>query len=225
MRAWRGAPRRRPPRSPVRADGTVQHTALAARPAYWAQVWPSAVAAGERLLAEPDLVQDKRVLELGAGLGLTACCAALAGARSVLATDREPGSASYVKANADENGLAAAVNFLQLDWSRDWTALVAENAFDVAIASDVVYDHDASLQLAPLLRWAVAPGGTVLLVDAADRPYEGTRRSALLECLCSDVRGDEGLFELVRTSRSRVALKTRQGDEFQIAECVLRRRI
>ena len=53
--------------------------------------------------------------------------------------------------------LAAAVEFLQLDWNRNWTALVAENAYDVAIASDVVYDHDASLQLAPLLRWAVAP--------------------------------------------------------------------
>lgn len=194
-------------------------TLLSERPQYWAQVWPSAVAAGARLLDDPALVANKRVLELGAGLGLASVCAALAGATTVLATDREPDSARYVIANAAENGVT--VSTAPLDWTLDWTSQMDESSYDVVLAADVVYDESAPPLLARLLRSAVAPGGKVLLVDAEDRPYNSDRRMALLQLLCEE-RGAE--FEVAQSTRSHVALKTRQGDGFEIVECVLQRR-
>ena len=75
------------------------------RPAYWAQLWPSAVALATKLLLEPSLVAERRVLEVGSGLGLVSAAAAMAGAASVIATDREPDALEYARANAEENGV------------------------------------------------------------------------------------------------------------------------
>jgi len=37
---------------------------------YWAKVWPSAIALVKVLQTHPSLIRDKKVLELGAGIGL-----------------------------------------------------------------------------------------------------------------------------------------------------------
>ena len=64
------------------------------------------------------------------------------------------------------------------------------------------------------------PDATVLLTDNADRPYADERRAALLRLLL-----DEGDYELLAATRStRVRMATRQGAEFEIARCELRRR-
>jgi predicted nicotinamide N-methyase len=70
-----------------------------------AQLWPSAVALATKLLLEPSLVAERRVLEVGSGLGLVSAAAAMAGAASVIATDREPDALEYARANAEENGV------------------------------------------------------------------------------------------------------------------------
>jgi predicted nicotinamide N-methyase len=194
---------------------------LADRPANWAQVWPSAVAAGERVLSEPKLVAGQRVLELGAGLGFASVCAALAGASEVVATDREPDAALYAAANAAEN--TCTVQTRTSDWSHGWQ----HGEYDVVLAADIIYDESAPPLLAKVLEKAVRPGGIVLLFDNADRPYKDARRSALLELLCSSTEESAAagapLFAIERTERTTIALATRQGDSFEVAECVLRR--
>ena len=194
---------------------------LADRPAYWAQVWPSAVAAGERVLTEPDLVAGQRVLELGAGLGFASICAALAGASEVVAMDREPDAALFAAANAAEN--TCTVQTITSDWSHGWQ----HGEYDVVLAADIIYDESAPPLLAKVLEKAVRPGGIVLLFDDADRPYKDARRSALLELLCSSTEESAApgapLFAIERAERTTIALATRQGDSFKVAECVLRR--
>ena len=195
---------------------------LAERPAYWAQVWPSAVAAGSRLLREPSMVEGKRVLELGAGLGLVSTCAALAGAQAVVATDREVDAVTFAAANAAENGVGDIVCAQVLDWSSSPAATATEGddtMYDVVLGSDIVYDESAPVLLARLLHDKVAPGGLCFLTDNADRPYEETRRAALLKRLV-----DQGDFHSLPTARTSISLDTRQGDAFVIVECVLRRR-
>ena len=65
--------------------------AAAADPDYdaelWSVLWPSAIAASEELARQPELVQGRRVVELGSGLGLPGVIAGLCGAESVLLTD------------------------------------------------------------------------------------------------------------------------------------------
>lgn len=60
------------------------------RDPYWARLWPSAIAMSEEILANPGLVAGRRVCDLGAGLGLPALAALLAGAKEVVLYDREP---------------------------------------------------------------------------------------------------------------------------------------
>lgn len=191
---------------------------LTAKPAYWAQVWPSAVAVGERLLSEPELVKGKQVLEVGAGLGLASICAALAGAAAVVTTDVEPDAVAFAEANAAENGVGDLVCGEVLDWSAPQAS--SGGMFDVIIAADVVYDEVALRHLARLLHGRVAKaGGLVLLADNADRPYESRRRSALLELCC-----EQGEFQAVGAEEStRVSLSSRQGESFVISTRVLQR--
>lgn len=49
---------------------------------YWAEVWPSALAASGLILDMPDITKHLRVAEIGCGLGLASFAAALAGAGS-----------------------------------------------------------------------------------------------------------------------------------------------
>ncbi len=53
---------------------------------YWSKVWPAAIALSEFIVQQPHLVQNKIVLEAGAGLGLPSLVAARF-ASNVLCTD------------------------------------------------------------------------------------------------------------------------------------------
>lgn len=49
------------------------------RDPYWSRPWPSAVALAKLILQQPSIVADRRVCEVGAGLGIASIAAALAG--------------------------------------------------------------------------------------------------------------------------------------------------
>ncbi|MBA3337406.1 MAG: hypothetical protein H0T49_07560, partial [Chloroflexia bacterium] len=50
---------------------------------YWSEIWPSGIALADAILATPEVVRDREVLELGAGLGISAIAALEAGARLI----------------------------------------------------------------------------------------------------------------------------------------------
>ncbi|HEX6592406.1 MAG TPA: 50S ribosomal protein L11 methyltransferase [Moraxellaceae bacterium] len=100
-------------------------------PAYWIFCWASGLALARRLLREPELVRGKKVLDFGAGSGVVACAAALAGAREVVACDIDPVSLTACAANA-------ALNDLPLRLAGDFFTL--QEDFDLVLAADVLYD-------------------------------------------------------------------------------------
>lgn len=121
------------------------HAALH-EPAYWIFCWASGLALARRILHEPGLVRGKKVLDFGAGSGVVACAAALAGAREVVACDIDPVSLTACRANAELNGVDVRL-------AADFFALT--EYFDLVLAADVLYDKanhgflDAFLQRAP----------------------------------------------------------------------------
>ncbi|MDI1301490.1 MAG: 50S ribosomal protein L11 methyltransferase [bacterium] len=121
------------------------HAALN-EPAYWIFCWASGLALARKILREPALVRGRKVLDFGAGSGVVACAAALAGAAEVVACDIDTASLAACAANA-------ALNRVSLRLAGDFFTL--QEDFDLILAADVLYDRsnhhflDAFLQRAP----------------------------------------------------------------------------
>jgi predicted nicotinamide N-methyase len=132
-------------------------------PPFWAAAWPGGQALARHVLDQPRLVAGRSVLDLGAGSGLVAVAAALAGAARVTASDVDPFSHAAVAVNAEANGVAP------IDVLGD-VLEGAPPAVDVVLAGDVCYDRVMSERVLPWLAAARARGSEVLLGDPG-RPY------------------------------------------------------
>lgn len=100
-------------------------------PAYWLFCWASGLAQARQILADPDQVRGRSVLDFGTGSGVVAIAAALAGARRVVACDIDPASLEATAANA-------ALNGVDLELAEDFFDI--RESFDLLYAADVLYD-------------------------------------------------------------------------------------
>lgn len=153
-------------------------------PVFWARLWPAGLALGKLLLMQPALVRGKTVLELGCGLGPGALCAAVAGAREVVATDIEPKALEFVKQSAADNGMSQVCCACVLDWNGRVPATLG-GPFDVVLAGDVIYQDEHAPALGRLLASSalVKPDGLVIFSDSLERPYGTSHQSELCERL------------------------------------------
>jgi predicted nicotinamide N-methyase len=126
---------------------------------YWAELWPSAVALA-RYLAEQDL-GDKRVIELGCGVGLPTVLALVRGAE-VLATDHYEAALDFTAYNARTN-LGVEPEVFILDWREP--DIEGIGTFDLVLAADVLYERKNAAALADLVPRLLAPGGEAIFAD------------------------------------------------------------
>ena len=132
---------------------------------YWAEVWPSGIALADAIAHRPDAVSDKRVLELGSGLGITAIAALQAGADLTVA-DYSADSLLLCRHNALRNAGREPAT-LRINWRRPDRALfdLAGVGFPVVLAADVLYEARDVDPLLALLARLVAPGGLLWLAE------------------------------------------------------------
>ncbi|HEV7291393.1 MAG TPA: 50S ribosomal protein L11 methyltransferase [Devosia sp.] len=147
---------------------------------YWAFPWAGGLALGHHFRARPELVAGRRVLDLGAGSGLVAISAALAGAEASAAEIDKNGQAAIVL-NAAANGVATPLVEINLDGA-------APSNVDVVAAGDVFYDADVGRHMLPFLRRCNAAGLDVLIGDPGRRDLPAD----LLQELASYSVGDVG---------------------------------
>ena len=76
------------------------HDIIGAATPYWVVAWPGGQGLARFLLDTPQLVSQRRVVDLGCGNGLVAIAAAMAGARSVLAVDVDANALVCAQDNA-----------------------------------------------------------------------------------------------------------------------------
>jgi predicted nicotinamide N-methyase len=155
---------------------------------YWTVFWRSGVALAREL--ETVELRGLRVVELGCGLGVPSIAAARAGA-DVLATDTHTEAIALVERNARANG--ATIETAIADWMEP-DELIRRGPFDIALASDVLYERQSVAPLLGLLprlapeAWLADPGR-----PAADAFLEEAARRWTVETRLRD--------EIVRISR------------------------
>jgi predicted nicotinamide N-methyase len=125
---------------------------------YWSVLWRSGVALARELAGED--LGGLRVVELGCGLAIPSIAAARGGAE-VIATDGDIDALSLVRCNAEANGVE--LEAVAVDWA-DPDELVERGPFDLALASDVLYERPSVALLLKLLprlapvAWVADPG-------------------------------------------------------------------
>jgi predicted nicotinamide N-methyase len=106
--------------------------------------WPGAVVAVQELSHYPHLVRDKRVLILGAGVGIEAQAAAMLGAASVTATDIHPTTLKLLQYGVEQAGFSNVIETAILDLCSDEPL----PACDLIIVADVLYNERLAAQVA-----------------------------------------------------------------------------
>jgi predicted nicotinamide N-methyase len=124
---------------------------------FWAKLWPSSIALLDVLEAHPHLIQNKHVLEIGAGIGLPSLM--MAGvAKSIQISDYDKEAVALLQKNIEHLQIQNA-EALQLDWNA-----IPENLQpDVVLLSDVNYDPAQFDTLITLIDKFMRQGSSIIL--------------------------------------------------------------
>ena len=142
---------------------SLDRSGLAAFP-FWLKIWEASVLLAHFLCHFPKN-DNKKWLEIGAGMGIAVIFASAFGHRITI-TDYQEEALKFARANAALNGLEN-IQFALLDWKQP--AII--DKYDYIIGSEVVYNEDLFEPLSQLFQTLLLPGGTIFL--AGDR----TRKS------------------------------------------------
>lgn len=136
---------------------------LGSRP-YWAFAWPGGQGLARYILDNPELVRGKRVLDIGAGSGLGAIAALMAGAASAVAADIDPLADTAAAMNGRLNDVALRTTREDL--------LSTRPKADVVLIGDLVYEPDLQIRVGALLETLIEMRIPVLYGDrtSARRP-------------------------------------------------------
>ena len=142
---------------------------------YFGILWPAAEGLAQFIHAHPEIVKNKKVLELGSGLGFPSLVARHEGAE-VLTTDYHPDVEEYFLRNCRHSSLE--VSYQRLNWreSREDIGL-----FDLVMGSDVLYESKHPREVVEGLTRFLRPGGKILLSDPG-RAYLQNFVKTMQEC-------------------------------------------
>lgn len=140
---------------------------------FGAAVYEASFLLSDWLSRDSNLVKDKRVLELGSGVGLVSIVAAKLGAENLVATDGDAKSLNLTQENCALNCVNDKVDCKQLMWG-DPTNPEAFGDFDVILASDIIArpyrEHFPALRETLLVH--TRPGGLVIIAQKPRSPHE-----------------------------------------------------
>lgn len=124
---------------------------------YWAKVWASAHAMTRFLQEEPSFVQNKRVLEIGAGIGIPSFCIASL-TKKIIISDHVPDAVALLQKNIDylalNNAQAACI---------DWNTISENITVDTILLSDTNYEPSAHNHLILLIDKFINKGSSIIL--------------------------------------------------------------
>jgi predicted nicotinamide N-methyase len=124
---------------------------------FWAKIWPSSIAMASFLKSEPSLIQSKRVLEIGAGIGLPSFSIE-SYVSELIITDNTADAIELIDKNIAHLSLHhAKARYL------DWNSLPEDIFADVVLLSDVNYNPAEFNSLLDIVQRFILDGATVVI--------------------------------------------------------------
>jgi predicted nicotinamide N-methyase len=163
---------------------------------YWGFAWSGGLALAHHVVAHPELVAGRRVLDLGTGSGLCGIVALRAGATAVTGVDVDPIARAAAAVNARANGVELAIT------GRDVLAEPPDHV-DVVLAGDVSYEETMASRMHAWLRTASTARATVLIGD----PGRAYLPPDLVRVATYDVQTTREIEEAVRKPSSVFTLR------------------
>ncbi|KAL3659971.1 hypothetical protein V7S43_014897 [Phytophthora oleae] len=167
-----------------------------------AKVWDCALVLSKFLANDAffpgDFFENKRVIELGCGIGMPGLAAAALGAKEVLLTDM-PMAVPWIQTNIKRNQalgyISVPVHARGLMWGENDE--LESLQFDVILCSDLVYGHrDISQKLVETIMQLSHPN--TLIVSAHEARFAGDRGESFFELLT------ERQFQVEQVPRERL---------------------
>ena len=124
---------------------------------YWAKIWASSDALLQFLVEEPGWIQNKKVLEIGAGIGVPSLSIA-SQTHKIIVSDYALDAVSLLQMNIKHLKLSNAVA-LNIDWNNIPDDIIA----DTILLSDTNYEPDAHNNLVLLIEKFIKKGSTIIL--------------------------------------------------------------
>ncbi|MFD1007575.1 MULTISPECIES: class I SAM-dependent methyltransferase [Oceanisphaera] len=121
-------------------------------------IWPSSQVLANHMLNYD--IAEKRILEVGCGIGLTSIVLNQRGA-DITATDYHPKVEDFLNTNTLLNN-NKNITFKRVDWANEHSTL---GLFDVIIGSDLLYEDQHIDMLAGFIERHASPQCEVILVD------------------------------------------------------------
>lgn len=141
-------------------DDVIEKYAMSDKIPFWIEVWPSAIALAEFIL-QRDEFTNKKVLDLGCGLGLTSVALGFKNA-FVTATDYEVNALQYARRNYIRNvGNEENAKFVYLDWRHP----ILYEKFDFVIGADIIYERNLFADIIKILEMAMDESSICYLAD------------------------------------------------------------
>lgn len=124
---------------------------------FWAKIWPAAKAMTSFLQNEPQWITNKRVLEIGAGIGLPSLSVAKF-ASSIIISDHSSDAIELIQKN---------LNYLKINNATaiclDWNDFPSKIIADTILLSDINYDPTQFEALNSLILHFLNQGSTLII--------------------------------------------------------------
>ncbi len=168
------------------ASGLVRFLGPDGASPYWAYGWAGGTVLARYLLAHPDSVAGRVVLDIGTGSGIVAIAAAKAGAARVEAVDVDPIAVVAARLNAAENGVMVEVRA-----SDGLSGGVP--AVDLITVGDLFYDPRLARRATAFLALCRQAGIAVLVGDPRRRYLPLAHLRELVVDTVPDFEGGAGV--------------------------------
>jgi predicted nicotinamide N-methyase len=124
---------------------------------FWAKVWPSSKAMTTFLQSEISLIQSKRILEIGSGIGLPSFSIATHVSELII-SDYSSDAVELINRNITHLNLPHAKSM-----RIDWNTISEDIHADVVLLSDINYNPDDFTPLLSMIQCFIAAGSTVII--------------------------------------------------------------